>query len=79
LDAVAKPGEGFLALSKIQTPVGAIRLASPNSLEQYARELYSSFRLADEMKLKRINVVVPEGLGLAIAIRDRINKASKPN
>jgi L-threonylcarbamoyladenylate synthase len=79
LDAVAEPGEGFLALSKIQTPVGAIRLASPNSLEQYARELYSSFRLADEMKLKRINVVVPEGLGLAIAIRDRINKASKPN
>ena len=79
LDSIAEPGDGFLALSKIQTPAGVIRLASPNSLEQYARELYTSFRLADEMKLKRINVVVPEGSGLAIAIRDRINKASKPN
>jgi L-threonylcarbamoyladenylate synthase len=79
INTKAQPGEGFFALSKIQTPVGAIRLASPDSLEQYAREIYSSFRLADAMKLKRINVVVPEGPGLAIAIRDRINKASKPN
>jgi L-threonylcarbamoyladenylate synthase len=75
----AEPGEGYLALSKFPTPTGAIRLASPTSLEQYARELYSSFRLADEMKLRRINVVVPEGSGLGIAIRDRINKASKPD
>jgi L-threonylcarbamoyladenylate synthase len=79
LNANAEPGEGFFALSKFQTPVGAIRLASPTSIEQYAKELYSSFRLADTMKLKRINVVVPEGSGLAIAIRDRINKASKRN
>jgi L-threonylcarbamoyladenylate synthase len=69
--------DGFLALSNIQTPAGAIRLASPNSIEQFARVLYESFRLADQLKLKLIRVVVPEGEGLAVAIRDRTIKASK--
>jgi L-threonylcarbamoyladenylate synthase len=68
--------DGFLALSNIPTPHGAIRLASPNSIEQFARVLYESFRLADQLKLKIIRVIVPEGDGLALAIRDRAMKAS---
>ena len=69
--------DGFLALSNIPTPSGAIRLASPNTIEQFARVLYESFRLADQLKLKIIRVIVPEGEGLALAIRDRTIKASK--
>ncbi len=76
LNAVAEPGEGFLAFSKFQTPIGAIRLASPSTLEQYARDLYMALRSADQQGLKKVAVLVPEGNGLAEAIRDRLTKAA---
>jgi len=76
LNSIAEPGEGFLALSKFQTPVGAIRLASPSSLEQYARDLYLALRSADHQGLIKVAVLVPEGPGLAEAIRDRLTKAA---
>ena len=76
LNSFAEPGEGFLALSKFQTPTGAIRLASPGSIEQYARDLYSALRSADQQGLKKVAVLVPEGNGLAAAIRDRLTKAA---
>lgn len=63
-------------MANIITPTGAIRLSAPTSLEDYAKELYVAFRSADEKKLTRIVVVLPEGGGLAEAIRDRIIKAS---
>jgi L-threonylcarbamoyladenylate synthase len=76
LNSEAQKGEGFIALSNYSTPVGAIRLASPNTLEQYAREFYSALRSADQQGLSRIVVQSPEGPGLAEAIRDRLTKAS---
>jgi len=76
LNSIAEPGEGFLALSKFLTPAGAIRLASPGSLEQYARDLYLALRSADQQGLKKVSIIVPEGNGLAEAIRDRLNKAA---
>ena len=76
LNSFAEPGEGFLALSKFPTPAGAIRLASPNSVEQYARDLYSALRSADQQGLKKVAVLVPEGPGLAAAVRDRLTKAA---
>jgi L-threonylcarbamoyladenylate synthase len=76
LNTFAEPGEGFLALAKFQTPAGAIRLASPSSVEQYARDLYSALRSADHQGLKKVAVLVPEGSGLAAAIRDRLTKAA---
>jgi len=72
----ASVGDGFLALANIETPIGAVRLAAPISIEDYARDLYAAFRSADEKKLKKIFVVLPEGGGLAEAVRDRIVKAS---
>jgi L-threonylcarbamoyladenylate synthase len=76
LNSIAEPGDGFLALSKFETPVGAIRLASPSSLEQYARDLYSALRSADRQGLKKVAILAPEGVGLAEAIRDRLMKAA---
>jgi L-threonylcarbamoyladenylate synthase len=76
LNSNAAPGEGFLAMSEFQTPEGAIRLASPSTLEQYARDLYSALRSADQQGLKKVAVLLPEGVGLAEAIRDRLTKAS---
>lgn len=72
----AKNGDGFLALTSFPTPIGAVRLASPNSVEEYAKELYSSFRLADKLGVEKIYIILPQGSGVAVAIRDRIQKAS---
>jgi L-threonylcarbamoyladenylate synthase len=76
LNSIPEPSEGFLALSKFQTPTGAIRLASPNTIEQYARDLYSALRSADQQGLAKVAVQLPEGPGLAEAIRDRLTKAA---
>ena len=76
LDSVANPGDGFLALADILTPQGAIRLASPAAVEDFARELYSALRLSDKKKLKRVVILLPSGEGLAAAIRDRASKAA---
>lgn len=69
-------GEGFIALAEIHTPAGAIRLAAPKTIEEYARELYAALRAADDKKLDSVVIVPPEGEGLAVAIRDRIQRAS---
>jgi L-threonylcarbamoyladenylate synthase len=77
LDKEVEKGDGLIALAKIPTPVGAIRLASPKTLEQFARDLYAAFRSADKQGIKKVSVITPEGKGLATAIRDRLEKASK--
>ena len=75
-DREAESGEGFIALSDIPTPSGAIRLSAPDSIEDYARSLYSALRKGDSAGLGVIVVIPPRGEGLAAAIRDRIIRAS---
>jgi len=75
----AKLGEGFIALSHIPTPTGAIRLASPRSVDEYASTLYEALRSGDQIGLSKICVWEPTGNGLAIAIRDRLAKAASGN
>lgn len=67
---------GFLALVHTPTPTGLVRLASPETVEDFAHELYSSLRAGDDLKLKTIYVVPPTGDGLAQAINDRLNRAA---
>lgn len=69
-------GDGFIALNSIPTPTGCIRLAQPRNIYEYARELYSAFRMADRINLKRILVVPPIGNELEVAINERIAKAA---
>jgi len=76
LSGTPQPGDGFLALSSIATPTGAIRLATPVSDEDYARQLYSAFRLADSKKIERIFAVPLENEGIAVAINNRLSKAA---
>jgi len=70
-------GEGFIAFSEIQTPENVIRLAAPKSIEEFARVIYSALRDADTKGLKSVVVSEPAGDGLALAIRDRLMRASK--
>jgi L-threonylcarbamoyladenylate synthase len=70
-------GDGFIALSKHPTPNGVIRLISPENNEEYARYLYQGLRLADSRKLSKVFAIPPTGDGIAVAISDRLLKASQ--
>ena len=70
-------GEGFIALNNIPTPIGVVRLAAPSNISEYAKCLYKALREGDKKKLNKIFVWPPSGDGLAIAINDRLSKASK--
>ena len=70
-------GQGFIAVSRRVTPTGVTRLAAPKNLDEFARDLYSAMRKADELGLAEVVVEQPQGDGLAIAIRDRLERASK--
>ena len=77
LDVLAKLGEGFIAPKNFATPAGAVRLASPRTTEEFAHILYAALRDGDAQGLKTIAIIQPSGEGLAIAIRDRLMRASK--
>jgi L-threonylcarbamoyladenylate synthase len=76
LTGTPKPGDGFIALAAIKSPAGVIRLASPYSNKEYARILYHALRLADSKKLKKVFVIPPDGLDVALAINDRLQKSA---
>jgi L-threonylcarbamoyladenylate synthase len=69
-------GAGFIALSNIPTPPGAIRLASPKDNNEYAQLLYQALRLCDTKQISNVIVIPPTGEDIAIAICDRLEKCS---
>jgi L-threonylcarbamoyladenylate synthase len=77
LDITPTTGQGFIALKELVTPEGVIRLAAPTNTDEFARDLYAALRKADELGLAQVVVTQPQGDGLAIAIRDRLERASK--
>jgi L-threonylcarbamoyladenylate synthase len=70
-------GAGYLALFGIKTPSGMARLASPATIEEFARVLYSTFREADREGLMALVVDPPQGEGLEVAILERLQKAAQ--
>ena len=76
IDVAPEPGDGLIALADIESRDGVIRLGAPASIEEFARNLYSAFRKADSMGLERVVVILPNGDGLAAAIRDRVSRAA---
>jgi len=68
-------GQGLIAHSSVKTPEGVIRLASPSDDEEFARILYSALRDADAKGLAEVVVMQPIGIGIAVAIRDRLARA----
>jgi len=70
------PGQGFIAHKNIETPEGVIRLASPGDDEEFAHILYSALRAADAQGLAEVVVMQPIGIGIAVAIRDRLARAA---
>lgn len=79
LDKIPEPGDGLIALNEVITPEGVIRLASPKNNEEYAKLLYKALHDGDTQQLQIICAQLPTGGGIAIAIRDRLKKASNLN
>ena len=76
LDVAPIEGQGFIAIAKIETPAGVIRLAAPKSDSEFAQVLYAALRRADSDGLNEVVVHQPTGDGIAIAIRDRLKRAA---
>ena len=73
---IPTPGQGFIAHANMETPAGVSRLASPHNDEEFAQILYSALREADAQGLKEVVVMQPIGIGIAVAIRDRLARAA---
>jgi L-threonylcarbamoyladenylate synthase len=58
---------------------GVVRLAAPTTHEEFARVLYAALRAADEQGLAEVVVMQPIGIGIAVAIRDRLKRAANKN
>jgi len=76
LEGIPSPGDGFIALSCVKTPKGAVRLASPEDDVQYAQILYHALRQADKRSIKRVFVILPQLGGISTAIIDRLERAA---
>jgi L-threonylcarbamoyladenylate synthase len=77
LNVDPQSGDGFIALNSITTPAGVTRLAAPKNNEEFAQVLYEALRSADHKNLARVVVQEPTGEDIAVAIRDRLMRASQ--
>jgi L-threonylcarbamoyladenylate synthase len=76
LDQSPLDGQGFIAMADVASADGVVRLAAPTTHDEFARVLYSALRAADDLGLNTVVVAQPGGNGIAIAIRDRLMRAS---
>ena len=76
LDGLPELGEGLIAMANVPTPTGTIRLAAPETVLEFAQNIYSALRLGDKIGLQKIRVFVPTGNGLIVALEDRLQKAA---
>lgn len=67
---------GVIALTSIAVSDGFVELSRPATDSQYAFELYSALRAADEQELRDVYIVPPTDEELAEAINDRLKRAA---
>jgi L-threonylcarbamoyladenylate synthase len=76
LDQYPLAGQGFIAMAGVMAGEGIVRLAAPKTHDEFAQILYSALRAADQLGLETVVVQQPAGDGIAVAIRDRLKRAS---
>ena len=67
---------GVLALRGHDLDPDVVRLGAPIDADEFAATLYAALRKADELALTTVVVVPPPDIGIGIAIRDRLARAS---
>ena len=76
INQTPKPGQAYIALESIDTPTGVHRVASPRTVEEFAKCLYSAMREADRLNYREVVIEIPVERGLAYAILDRVTKSA---
>jgi L-threonylcarbamoyladenylate synthase len=77
VNEIPRFGQAFMALSNVPTPEGVYRISSPADIAEFARNLYSVMRKADDLGYSELVVQLPEGQGIEIALLDRLSKAAQ--
>jgi len=68
---------GLIAPAEVVTPIGMTRLEAPANSAEYAVNLYSALRRADDLGLSVVVAIAPtEDNALAAAVTDRLSRAS---
>lgn len=57
-------------------PPGVVRLTNADNAATFAQQLYAALRRADQEELQDVFAVIPQGDGISIAIRDRLQRAA---
>jgi L-threonylcarbamoyladenylate synthase len=70
---------GLIALAAIPTPAGAVRLCAPQTVSNYAQQLYAALREADALQLTSVLAIPPSQTGIGAAIVDRLTRAAHAN
>ena len=70
---------GLIALAVIPTPTGAVRLCAPQTVSDYAQQLYAALRKADALQLVSVLAIAPTQTGIGAAIVDRLMRAAHAN
>ncbi|MEO8107621.1 MAG: L-threonylcarbamoyladenylate synthase [Actinomycetes bacterium] len=74
--ATLSSGFGLIALADVVPPdADHTRLASPRDDSDYARQLYTALRAADDARLGIVIAVLPPDTGVGHAVRDRLLRA----
>jgi L-threonylcarbamoyladenylate synthase len=64
------------AMADVATKERVVRLAAPKCDDEIARVLSAALCAADDQKLWTVVVLQPQGTEIALAIRDRLKRAS---
>ena len=76
LNEIPTPGQAFIAMSEVVTPNGVFRILSPNTLDEFAHEIYAALRRADDLGYQEIVIMTPQETGIGIATNDRLLRAA---
>ena len=67
---------GLLAMAHVSTPAGIVRLAAPQTSDDYAQCLYAALREADALELDTVLAIAPDPSGIGAAVIDRLTRAA---
>ena len=76
LDQSAVARQGFIAMADMATSDGVVRTTAPKSDYEFARILSAALRAAEDQRSQTGVVTQPAGVGIAIAIRNQIKRAT---
>jgi L-threonylcarbamoyladenylate synthase len=76
LNQIPVEGQAYFAMSEHPTPENVHRISSPNTIEQFARDLYRVMRETDKGGFSELVIQIPGESELADAVAERLRKSA---